>query len=169
MTVRITGRRVMDIKIEENKTESGEGQENSENGLKKEEDDSKNNEQTDVEKQKLDNAEAIATKLLKQEFRDLYNTKGTQYVDLPEDVYELTRTNLIDGLKTIEQMLSRLPFGITYAFLCLLSTKRIHFFDYSLEEYFTLIDEIHKRLTKVDYNAEHIQAFENAIRRITYK
>ena len=116
----------------------------------------------------LDNS--LLIEILSKEFGKRYKENGPSFLPNIKRKESQTKTNLFKGLKKIEKLLINLPFEISYSFLWLFSTRRIHFLDFSLDHYWETINWMSNTIKMYESMPEipTLKALENAMRRITY-
>ncbi|CAI2372647.1 unnamed protein product [Moneuplotes crassus] len=104
---------------------------------------------------------------LQKEFKNRYKKKGPSYVKNIYYIEDLMVRNMHNGVKKLEKMLSKLPFAVNYSFMCLLSTKRIHFLDYSLDHYCETIDWL-QEVCESSEDENVYKELEHSMRKITF-
>ncbi|CAI2372036.1 unnamed protein product [Moneuplotes crassus] len=77
----------------------------------------------------------LLCELLQKEFKRRYNKKGPGFQRNRYDIEEEMMEDLHKNIAILERRLSKLPFVVSYSFMCLFSTKRIHFLNFSLQHY----------------------------------
>ncbi|CAI2372025.1 unnamed protein product [Moneuplotes crassus] len=116
-------------------------------------------------KQKLHNF--LMLELLQMEFKSKFKKNGPSFQWNRYDIEEIMASNVHQAIGVMEKKLSELPFTVNHSFMCLFSTRRIHFLEYPFKHYCETIDWL-QEVCNFGEDDQVSQKLEYSIRKISF-